>query len=82
MGDGGGEREGGMRDEKRRGWGSAFFFFFFPSPELASLVGAQPPFYVGLLEKPLESPHKACRGVCVCKERDLTDIWLPGWHHS
>lgn len=68
MGDGGGERErGGMRDEKRRGWGGVGWgraLFFFP-PELASLLGAQPPFYVGLLEKPLESPHKACRGVCV-----------------
>lgn len=48
----------------RRGGGGGELFFFFP-PELASLLGAQPPFYVGLLEKPLESPHKACRGVCV-----------------
>lgn len=49
---------------RRGGGGGELFFFFFP-PELASLLGAQPPFYVGLLEKPLESPHKACRGVCV-----------------
>lgn len=54
------EREG-MRDEKWRGGGGLFFF-------LASFctLNPAPLFYLSLLEKPLESSHKAYRGVCVC----------------
>lgn len=67
-----------MRDEKWRGGGGLFFFL------LVSVRWTQPFFYVSLLEKPLESSHKTCRGVCVsvCMLRGLTDIWLPDWHRS
>lgn len=44
------------------GVGEGFFFF------LASFctLNPAPLFYLSLLEKPLESSHKAYRGVCVC----------------
>lgn len=57
------------------GWGRALFFL------LVSLLWTQPPFMSVCRKSLLNNPIKPAE-VCVYVKRDLTDIWLPGWHHS
>lgn len=60
---------------RRWRWGRASFF---SAPLLVSLLWSQPPFNVGLQEKSLGSPRKACRGVCLLKETWMIYGFLAG----